>query len=598
MKKILILLFSLKLAVCGAQPQTHGAFADDLYTNNRFAASWPYYKQQLSKDPNNKDLNYKMGVCYLNSRSQKQKAILYFDRAYASLDEKSEKNIDLKQLADACYYASKFDEAIANYNKYQKILFSKKDLNMSEIKLIDLKINMCYMGKEIRQLRNLVDSFTKNSRTVDSVAVAKKALATFHEDEFFEQTFIDPNKKTDIPLHLLDSTNLLKEATVATSVDGQIMLIYRNEDGEPNLYASGLIGNEWTLPHRVQKSIDNKGWEPNEFISDDGNTLYFSFEREGGYGGKDIYKCKKLQSGEWSKAENLGPDINSSCDEEAPYIHSDGKVLFFSSNRYKTNGGFDIFTSSLSDSGRWSMPVCTGYPIAKHPEPLDSLGKKKEDNKHCFMATFIDQRKNRLSVIKGKVSGTDGKLPPYTEITVTNNRSGEVSGIYSPNAETGEYLFVLPQEEDVNITYRAKGMLFHSENITTTQVENFALRDKVVLVPIEKGSKEIFNNIFFEANTASLTPTSETELKALFEFLEDNKNVSIELATHLNKKSSDEEVALAQNQLDAVTKYLLQKGVKNERMTTHIYKLKDKAIKRSKIPCHKLEMEIKDIKTN
>jgi outer membrane protein OmpA-like peptidoglycan-associated protein/tetratricopeptide (TPR) repeat protein len=592
MKTILILLLTLTTPVCFTQTQSDLANVDDLYLNQHFAASWPYYKQQLSKDPNNKELNYKMGVCYLNSRSQKQKALIYFTRAYADLNKENEKNIDLKQLADACYYASKFDEAIANYSKYQKILFSKKDLNLSEIKLIDLKISICYMGKEIGQLRNLVDSFTKSSRTKDSGLVSPTIA---HEDEFFESTEIDPQRKTDIPLHLLDSTNFLKEATVATSVDGQIMLIYRNEDGESNLYASGLIGNEWTLPHKVQKSIDNKGWEPNEFISDDGNTMYFSFEREGGYGGKDIYKCKKLPNGEWGKAQNLGPDINSSCDEEAPYIHSDGKVLFFSSNRYKTKGGFDIFSSCLSDSGKWSAPLCTGYPIAKHPEPLDSAGQKKVD-KHCFMATFIDQKKNHLSVIKGHIAGKDGKIPPYIEIVVTNNKSGEVSGIYSPNPETGEYLFVLPQEDDVNITYRAKGMLFHSENITTTQVENYALRDKVVLAPLAKGSKETLNNIFFEANTASLTPTSEIELKTLFEFLDNNKNVNLELATHISKKSKEEEVALEQNRLNTVRNYLLAKGIKKERIDTNIYKLKEKAIKRANMPCHKMEIEIKDIK--
>jgi outer membrane protein OmpA-like peptidoglycan-associated protein len=212
------------------------------------------------------------------------------------------------------------------------------------------------------------------------------------------------------------------------------------------------------------------------------------------------------------------------------------------------------------------------------------------------MATFIDQKKNRLSVIKGHVIGNDGKLPPYTEIVVTNNKSGEVAGVYNPNPETGEYLFVLPQEDDVNITYRAKGMLFHSENITTTQVENYALRDKVVLAPLAKGSKEILNNIFFEANTASLTPGSETELKTLFEFLDANKNVDAELATHIDKKSTDEQVALEQNRLNAVKNYLLAKGIRKERVGTNVYKLKQKVIKRTNMPCHKMELEIKDIK--
>jgi tetratricopeptide (TPR) repeat protein/outer membrane protein OmpA-like peptidoglycan-associated protein len=602
MKTSLIVLLTLSLSLSLAQTPNNLVAVDELYHNSRYTASWPYYKQQLSKDPYNKELNYKMGVCYLNSRSQKEKAFGYFKRAFDNIDAESEKNIDLKQLADACYYAARFDEAIANYRKYQKILLSKKDLNLNEIKLIDLKIGMCYMGKEIRQLKHLVDSFTKNTKTIDTIQFTSNrkststAPAILQKDEFFEDLPLENDEKSDVPLHLLDSTSLLKEATVATSVDGQIMLIYRNEEGEGNIYASGLIGNEWTLPHRIQKSIDNNGWEPNEFISDDGKTLYFSYEREGGYGGKDLYKCTKLPTGEWSKAVNLGPKINSSCDEEAPYIHSDGKVLFFSSNRYKTKGGYDIFTAALSDSGQWSIPVCTGYPINQHPEPLDSVAKKANAEKDCFTATFIDQKKNRLTVIRGKVSAKDGQLPAYTEITVTKNKTGEVSGIYNSNQKTGDYLFVLPQEEDVNITYKAKGMIYHSENIMPMQIENYSLRDKVELLPVAKGSVETLNNIFFDGNTASLTSTSETELNTLYEFLDNNRNVTIELFTVLKKKSPEPEVILAQNRLKAIQHHLLSKGIKDDRILSKVHLLKERSIKRSKRTCNKLQMEIVEIK--
>lgn len=592
MKRSLILFLTIFMANCLAQMQSITPMAiDDMFVNNRYASSWPYYNEQLTKDPANKELNYKMGIIYLNSRSQKSKALDHFTKIINEKDPNSK--INYKQLADAYYYALKFDEAVLHYKKYEKALLAQKDLDRSELKINDLKIGMCYMGKQIKELKGLVDSLIdhkcgNDQDVIDSLCpntikgsiaygfgnsvLAQKLL---HEDEFFEGTSaLVSDVKPAIPEKLKDSTFLNKEATIATSVDGQIVLLYRYEAGEGQIYASSLVGNEWTEPRKLQKSVNNKGWEPNEFISEDGNVLFFSYERPGGYGGKDIYKCERLPNGEWGKAVNMGAAINSAYDEEAPYIHSDGKILYYSSNRFKINGGWDIFTTHFADSGAWTNPVKIGFPLSRYKDVA-----KANENAPCYTATFIDQKNNRLTLIYGKVTDKSGAALPYAEITVTNNRTGEITGIYNTDRSTGEYLFVLPQEKDLNIAYEAKGYVFHSENLSTIKEDNYVMRDKVELMPIAKGSKEILNNVFFTSKTSSLTTSSDVELERLNNFLKLNKNVIMELQMGLKTKSTKEEKACVEEQLKSIQRTLVEKGIPEKYIRTKVYPISKRMMK-------------------
>ncbi len=112
-----------------------------------------------------------------------------------------------------------------------------------------------------------------------------------------------------------------------------------------------------------KQNINTKYYEGNACVSPDGNSLYFVSNRDGGYGGKDIYGCEKLSDGNWSTPYNLGSKINTPVDEESPFLLADGVTLFFSSKGHDSFGGFDIFTSTLSDEGYWSEPENIGYHI-------------------------------------------------------------------------------------------------------------------------------------------------------------------------------------------------------------------------------------------
>jgi len=584
---------------------------EDLFTHNKFAAAWPYYQYFLKKDSSNTDFNFKMGICYLNSRSQKEKAVACFKKVIASPDKKESviSQITYKALADAAYLTSNFDLAITNYEKYQKTLLATKNSNPPNTEEITRKIEMCKMGKELKEQKELVASLVnhkfvntdKNNGSsytfFSSTASPDQSSLTFTfkrpnsikklsaDKDYFEDYTIS-YKTTDIHLpQSRDTSNIKKEATVAESVDGQIILIYRDDDGDANLYASSLNENEWTPPEKLNKIINNKGWEPNECISSEGNTLYFTSNRDGGFGGKDIYRSIKLPTGEWSKAINLGPAINTPYDEEAPFIHPDGVTLYFSSNRYKSKGSFDIFTSNLSDSGIWAKAIGVGYPVTKSSSNVSTVQKKsKKTNstsekenlsnaKDNYIVSFINQDKTPLTIVKGTIIDKDGKIPKYIEITVTNNETGEIAGIYHSNRKTGQYIFMLPPGINNNVTYEAEDYLFHSENMDISKETSFFKSHKTIeLVPIATGSKDVLNNIFFEDGKASLSPASDVELNKLFDFLTLNPKLLVEISTCINKKSITNDTKLVEDKIQSVINYLVEKGIAKERIASKVYR--------------------------
>jgi hypothetical protein len=129
------------------------------------------------------------------------------------------------------------------------------------------------------------------------------------------------------------------------------------------LYSSTLIGETWNEPQLLGSDINTANWETHATVAADGSGMYFVSDRPGGLGGRDIYRCVKLPNGEWSRALNIGNQINTPFEEDAPFLSADGKTLYFSSNGHTTMGGFDIFYSRLGDDGLWGLPVNMGYPL-------------------------------------------------------------------------------------------------------------------------------------------------------------------------------------------------------------------------------------------
>lgn len=608
-KGVYFLAFFALAKVGAAQPApSEVKQAEYFFENKKYGAAGSFYGQLLQKDPYNADLNYKMGVCYMNSRSQKEKAVPYLLRA-AGEQEKNQapRTLTYKMLADANFIAGNFENAIANYSRYKELLMKEPDTDTSIIKETDMQIEICKLNAELKLVKNVMaaaidtksragDGSSQVNYNTTYSADSSMVILTFKRSElagelapgidYFENsaplTFPEMAKVSS------DTSRALKEATVTTSVDGQILLTYRDEQGDGNIYLAVLNGNEWTVPEKLDEQINTSGWEADEFISADGRTMYFTSAGPGGYGGKDIYKSTKLVNGKWSKAINLGYPVNTPFNEEAPFVHPDGATLFFGSDRYRTDGSFDVFSATHSDSG-WSQPLNVGYPVMrKEIRELPVNTKKGETSlpeKENCLVTFLSPKKTTLTLIRGKVTDAGGNALSSLAITVSDNVSGEVVGRYFTDTKTGSYAFILPPGKNNHISFEAEGYLFHSENMDLSAGSDvYRINHAIVLEPLTENSKTVLRNIFFTGE-AELAATSETELQKMTEFLKSNPGIQVEISSLVSidkKEKESKELVLLEKRVNAVAKDLVAHGVKKESIETRVYQKIKRSGKRKK----------------
>jgi hypothetical protein len=295
------------------------------------------------------------------------------------------------------------------------------------------------------------------------------------DGQYFEDIYIS-NKVNGIwsdPVGIKNLNTIDHDASISISADGQELYIYKagflnsKESEGGDIYVSKLEGNNWSEPKKLGPNINSKSKESHISISADGRTIYFSSDRPGGYGGMDVYTVSKLPNGKWGKAKNLGPAINTEYNDDAPFIHPDGKTLYFSSSGHKTMGGLDVF-KSINIKGRWTTPVNIGYPINSTDD--DIYYTPTPDGKRAYFASYRsgsigrtdifliktpDADKAGLFVLKGKIVTTNGQAVGTAKITVS--KDDNIVGIYTPNTATGKFLFIIESGKKYDIEIVAEG---------------------------------------------------------------------------------------------------------------------------------------------
>lgn len=392
------------------------------------------------------------------------------------------------------------------------------------------------------------------------------------------------------PIALPQSVNVAKRhnSNIAVSNDGQKLLKYQDDGyGNGDIYETYLSGSTWSSPSSLGRNINSVDHESSASIAPDGRTIYFVSDREGGQGGRDIWKSTLDENGVWGKAENLGGVINTKKNEEAVYIHPDGKTLYFSSEGHDGLGGYDIYKSTF-ENGNWSAPVNLDAPINSKGDDLFFVlaanGKigyyattRDGRDKDIYSILFIPKSNEKedkgpeLTVFKGVVSDRESGAPIGATIEVTDNEKNEVIATYNSNSATGKYLISLPAGKNYGINVNAEGYLFSSETFDLTDSASAEYREiekDIELDKIKVGSKVVLKNIFFDFNKATLRRESIAELDRLKRIMKHNPSMKIEIGGHTDSKGSDAYNAnLSKNRAGSVVEYLVQQGVDKSRMT-------------------------------
>ena len=376
---IVTILFSLTLLSQEVKNlQENFLEAEYFFMYEDFSDALPAYLQLYEKMPENANLAYRIGVCYLNLPGKKNLSVSYLEFASKNISAKHKDGTisqvtapydALYELGNAYRINFQFDKAKEAYMKYEATLLPDDTEN---INFINHEIKVCDNAKSLIArpvdftLENMGNLFNDEKSNFNPVISADgKFFAFMVSLKFYDAIMFSRlvNGKWSSPLNI--SPDLQSDGDLyisCISSDGKILYLSKDDNLNSDLYYSTFDGNKWTKAVKLNKNINTKGWESHAFISEDGNYLVFASDRPGGLGGLDIYVSKK-ENGDWGPATNIGPEINSPFNEDRPFLINNGKTLSFASQDHSNIGGYDIFRSEMQPNGLWSKPQNLGYPL-------------------------------------------------------------------------------------------------------------------------------------------------------------------------------------------------------------------------------------------
>lgn len=452
--------------------------------NEEYAEAAKIYKRLLPVDTAFVEVYYEYGVCLANLPGQREKAIPHLERAARGGHTEA-----FYELAIARHRQQRFDDAADLLYRYKQLHYrAVRDVE------VDRRISMAVTAKElvkspvevtIRNMGSMVNSEAHDycplvtadgntmyftSRREGTTGNLKDPTGQWLEDVYVARR-IDEVWTNAVNAAGPINTNT-HDATVGLNPDGSSMIVYHTSTNlvSGDLFETRMHAGKWQEPKIMTERINSKDHEPSASIAPGGDEIYFTSDRAGGFGGRDLYRIRRLPNGEWSLPLNLGPQVNTPFDEDAPFMHSDGITLFFSSNGHNTMGGYDIFKASLvdADMNGWSIPENMGYPLNTVND--DIYFCLSEDG---YTGYFSSERPGGLGmqdiyqvvfpgsqldymVVRGIVADASDD-PVKARILLTDETGEEVVGVYSSNDRTGRYLLVVTPGQNYAMSVEAPG---------------------------------------------------------------------------------------------------------------------------------------------
>lgn len=438
----------------------------------------PIYPKDTAFAP----LNLALGIATLEWKNDKERALdLLGSAAAAGLHvarfhyaRALHRSMRFTEAVDwYMYYLESNDEAISEQEVLRQIAISRR-AHEAIAQPVDVRISN--LGPDVNTEHNeYVPVITPDnqrlyftSRRPDSTGGLKDPDGEYFEDIYrSKKTEQGWSEAVNIGPPVNTETH---DATVSISADGRTMIIYRTNENLTggDLYITNYQEGKWSEPEKLPASINSSHQEASATLSPDKNTLIFSSNRPGGYGGKDLYRVRRLPNGDWSLPRNLGPVINTPHDEDAPHLDVDGRTLYFSSNGHTTIGGYDIFKTTHSGGETWSVPENLGYPVNTVDDDLylslDAGGRTGYfssarqggfGQQDLYSVDFVYRRQVTI-VVKGSVLDEED-IPIQATITVIDESTREVQGIYRTNRNNGRFIAVLHPVTQYKVLIEANG---------------------------------------------------------------------------------------------------------------------------------------------
>ena len=447
-----------------AQAESYYLFGDHELANQLYI---------LLETPDNLNIKYKIGTCYLNIAGEKEKAIPYLEAAVtdASYDAKPELFKEKRAPLDAFFFLSKayminneLEKGLKTLQTFKKLATETQSKGgMKNLGYIDQQILACnnaimYQGNPVEINKKILGSgFSEGSMNENpSVSFDGNSIVYTEQRGIVNVIFYarKENGKWQTPVEITSRLNAGEDcSSCSLNKDGTLLFLYKNDSYDGNIYSSELVNRNWTPIKKLNKNINTKFYESHASVSADGKKLYFTSNRDGGLGGLDIYVSEKDESGDWGPAVNLGPSINTMYNEDTPFITENGSTLYFCSEGHENMGGFDNFKSQRV-GGDWETPENLGFPINTTDD--DKFYQPFNNGRNAFYSMTTDYKKKEIFYltignvivdksfeIRGKFSLRDTIVPfnKKYSIYLLNRESGDTLDVGYPNKNTGHYNF-------------------------------------------------------------------------------------------------------------------------------------------------------------
>ena len=395
------------------------------------------WRNVLVMDPENVNVNFKLGYCLLQTENNKVDALTYLEKATSKKLKPSYDPFDPNERGapvEALYYLGiaqhlnmLFDQSTDTFEIMQQLVKKEHRLSNQINRAIETnkeaKIQVANPIKyRIKSAGDILNSsfadfgpvltfdessifFTSRRLRPDST---NANIRDFETDKYRDDIYVSFKGRDGqwVQPELLNLNSDEHDATISVSPDGNTLFIYQDSLGDGQVKYSMLIGETWSAPVKLGSDINSEYWETHCTISANGNELYFVSDRPNGQGKRDIYRCYKNADGSWGKSENMGAIINTSYDEDAPFLSPDGKFLYFASKGHRTMGGFDLFVSKKDKDGNWGAPENMGYPLNTVDD--DVFYQPMADGKRAYYSSRRDGGKGDLDLYEVEMPGVMG----------------------------------------------------------------------------------------------------------------------------------------------------------------------------------------------
>ncbi|MDX1277729.1 OmpA family protein [Oceanihabitans sediminis] len=601
MKKIILIIFVLSNSLIFSQVQV----ADKFFRDYAYIKASELYEEAVKKGDSSEHVLTRLGDCYYNN-SNTQQAALWYGKAVNKYKDIQPEVIykyiqSLKSLGEyekANKWISKLRElegANKRGNELEVLDFSKYQ-ELSSTEGVYIKYDPLEINSEFSEFGAYVHDSTFYFASPRKSDLSKKKKVYKWNEEPFLDLFSATLSYQDDKVNITDIKPLPKainsdyhEANIAITKDGKTMYFTRDNVDDRNkisydkegtsylkIYKATKVGNTWG--NVVDLPFNDKVFSTGHpALSADDKVLYFVSDREGGYGGTDIYSVERKASGTYGEPKNLGPKVNTSGREMFPFVAKDS-TLYFSSDGHISLGLLDIFKSDILKDEN-AEPENLGAPFNSRFDDFSFyIDSEKEKG---FFSSNRDEESNIdvmyqfetiqcKQTIKGIVYNKLDAIPEAEATVKILNEAGKEIDTITSN-EKGEYSFEVDCEKKYTLIASKLDFREDIQQVATSKIHEDEIVQDLYITPLIIRNEIVINPIYFDFDKHNIRPDAAYELENIVTVMNNHPKMHIKIEAHTDSRGKDEyNMMLSDRRAKATRDYIISRGIDASRIESAI----------------------------